>query len=367
MRSVLRDFSCSQDQRVTAVSEDGRFYWRVGELEWEFGQLSETGLYSMVTRDGTTYIAGESGTLFTRSQEETRQLHTPFSPLNDASEEDFHAQRVKDVWVSHDGSDAWLLDHQKLYRKTQEGWVHVPVGTPADPAGGPKQLWGIDDPELLTRNGAVYRWNGAVWEGTAENVLSPDESVVAIDGHSPSKMWVAESRGLARYDGETWIDVAAPGSTLEAELQSRDAEISDIDAAPDGTLLLAVGDDVLRLSGTTGDTQLEKAAESPCSGVDRVFQSEEGPLYVGTESGCVASRTDGTWQTRDISPRQVREFEPRPGNSLPLVVTDTGALKAMPDGSYTEAFRGETVAASAVPGIDAVVLAHTQGLLIKHY
>jgi hypothetical protein len=366
LRVVMRDFGCSGDQQVTAVSEDGRFHRRVGEQEWESEQVSETGLHSMLRKDGTTYIAGESGALFTRSDGETRQVSKLFGPLNDDSPEDIELQRVTDIWVSPDGTDAVLLDQERLYRKTQEDWEHVPVGSPAQPSQGVEQIWGLNSPQLMTRSGAVYRWKGAVWEAKAENFLSPKQPVVDIDGHSTSKMWVAESRGLAHYDGQSWADLATPASTLQSELRARDADISDIDAAADGTLLLAVGGDVLRLSGSAEEVQLEKIADSPCGAVERDFQTGEGTLLLGTESGCLAWRTDGSWQTQDISPRRVREFEPHPSGPSPLVVTQTGLLKRQEDGSFAEAFRGATVAASAVPGLNAVVLAHRNGLLIRH-
>jgi hypothetical protein len=232
---------------------------------------------------------------------------------------------------------------------------------------GAEEVWGITSPQLMTRDSAVYRWNGAVWEGAAENVLSPDESVVDIDGHSPSNMWIAESHGLAHFDGQTWNDLAESGSALRSELEARDADISDIYATDHGTLLLAVGEEILEVSAPEDDPQVKEVADSVCGTVQHIYRTDGGELYLGTESDCVASRSDGTWQTRDISPRRVLEFAPHPSGPSPLVVTQTGLLKRQDDGSFAEAFLGETVAASAVPGLDAVVLGHEQGLLIKHF
>lgn len=356
------------DGDLVAVDAAGALYRRTGD-GWEQHSISDVRLGAAASRGGTVYAGGVRGELV---KLENGQRHSPTAgfrvPANDR--DDSTPTHVLDLWVSEDERKAAIMTPSGLYRTSKDGWFRQTSGLPDGINENSRvDLYGEQEPTFLVADRTLYLWTGNSFR---KDILpNPDDeprpTIVDVEAAGGGSYWAATRANLYKFDGGGWSLVTRRGHPVDDFLERENLSIEATYHDGHGDLLIAIDENLYRLTGGGTEWTFTRESGLPCEDVRSMHRDENETLYIESITGC-AAKLDGDW-----SPIQaegdigfVEGFVEDPESPRPIVISDRGIFKFNEEGNLRQTSAREVQKVEYLPFSDALISVNHLGVLINY-
>lgn len=216
--------------------------------------------------DGTTFIAGNDGTILRGDADGFVAMETP-------TDEDLWGiwgASPDDVWAV--GGSGTTDSRSTILRWDGDQWSEVSFDPQRPGVNAYFKVWGTDTDNvwIVGQKGVILYWNGSEF---TEQGIGLSRDLISVWGTGPEDVYVVGGRGngvVGRWDGEAWSsqDLApAPG-------------LNGVWAGPDGVWIAGVRG-LLRQVDVAQSGELFVEREPPLTDLDlhAVFGTSDGTLY----------------------------------------------------------------------------------------